>query len=140
MVNVENYQPGNDLYWEVAVLDPEGYIWQYHHIDKNTIPQAIKDAFAEYKANPTTGRLHRPEHLHRQHRLLDGGYVRLPLQPHPPEHPGGWRGVHQRHGISPAADRHGRSRDSSTIGLLKNNTVTAGNTVSGDYGLYVRAK
>ena len=28
----------------------------------------------------------------------------------------------------------------TTIGLLKNNTVTAGNTVSGNYGLYVRAK
>src|SRR4030042_3657281 len=30
VVNIENYNPGWDLYWEVAVLDPYGNIWQYH--------------------------------------------------------------------------------------------------------------
>ncbi len=39
VVNIENYKPGWDLYWEVAVLDPDGYIWQYHHIDEPTIPR-----------------------------------------------------------------------------------------------------
>ena len=55
VVNVENYQPGQAIYWEVAILDAEGYVWQYHHIDRNTIPQSIIDAFEAWKANPTTG-------------------------------------------------------------------------------------
>ena len=50
VVNIENYQPGNSLYWEVAILDPEGYVWQYHHIDRNTIPQSIFDKYNEWKA------------------------------------------------------------------------------------------
>lgn len=44
VLGVINYVPGNDLYWEVAILDSEGFIWQYHHIEKSSIPQAIKDA------------------------------------------------------------------------------------------------
>ncbi|NLB18828.1 MAG: hypothetical protein GX825_08915, partial [Syntrophomonadaceae bacterium] len=55
VVNIENYQSGNDLYWEVAILDAEGYVWQYHHIDRNSIPQIIHTRFAEWKANPATG-------------------------------------------------------------------------------------
>lgn len=55
VVNVENYVQGYALYWEVAILDPEGYVWQYHHVDRNTIPQAILDAFQAYKADPATG-------------------------------------------------------------------------------------
>jgi hypothetical protein len=55
VVNIENYRPGWNLYWEVAVLDPDGYIWQYHHIDELTIPQAIWDAFAAYQADPIIG-------------------------------------------------------------------------------------
>ena len=35
------------LYWEVAVLDPDGYIWVYYHIDKRSIPQQIWDKFAD---------------------------------------------------------------------------------------------
>lgn len=45
VVNVENYVLGNGLYWEVAILDNDGFIWQYHHIEKSSIPQKIKDAF-----------------------------------------------------------------------------------------------
>ncbi len=54
VVNVENYG-GSKWYWEVGILDPEGYVWQFHHLDPNSIPQAIKDAFVAYQANPTTG-------------------------------------------------------------------------------------
>ena len=45
IVNIENYA-SSDLYWEVAVLDTHGFLWQYHHVDKNSIPQKIKDAYS----------------------------------------------------------------------------------------------
>ncbi len=44
VVNIENYRPGI-YYWEVAVEDLDGFLWQYHHIEENTIPQAIRDAY-----------------------------------------------------------------------------------------------
>jgi|GEM_PF-868884 len=44
VVNIENYMPGS-AYWEVAILDDQGFIWQYHHIDHDSIPQAIHLAF-----------------------------------------------------------------------------------------------
>ena len=44
VVNVENYGPG-PAYWEVAILDDNGFVWQYHHVDRSTIPQAVLDAF-----------------------------------------------------------------------------------------------
>jgi hypothetical protein len=55
VINIENYQPGWDLYWEVAILDPDGYIWQYHHIEEPTIPQYIWDKYYEYLADPING-------------------------------------------------------------------------------------
>ena len=58
VVNVENYSSGHanaHLYWEVAILDPEGYVWQYHHVDKDSIPQTVHDAYAAWQANPATG-------------------------------------------------------------------------------------
>lgn len=44
VLGVTNYVRGNSLYWEVAILDKDGFIWQYHHIDHSSIPQAIVDA------------------------------------------------------------------------------------------------
>jgi murein DD-endopeptidase MepM/ murein hydrolase activator NlpD len=35
------------LYYEVAILDPDGFLWEYHHVDEPTIPQAVKDAYAK---------------------------------------------------------------------------------------------
>ena len=64
VVNIENYNPGWDLYWGVAVLDPDGYIWQYHHINQFTIPQYIWDKYAEYQVDPINGGIHFPRHLH----------------------------------------------------------------------------
>jgi subtilisin-like proprotein convertase family protein len=55
VVNVENYNTPPALYWEVAILDPEGYVWQYHHVDRESIPQSIFDAWNAYRANPATG-------------------------------------------------------------------------------------
>ncbi len=45
IVNIENYG-GSDAYWEIAILDDEGFIWQYHHVDHESIPQAIHDALS----------------------------------------------------------------------------------------------
>jgi hypothetical protein len=138
VVNVENYTPGNDLYWEVAVLDPEGYLWQYHHIEVGSIPQLIYNKFAEYKANPSTGGFipantyignivywptvtfgERFNHIH-LNILGAGGYV---------------------NGFA----FHTLLNDTSgpqiqAIGLLQNNTIVSGSTVTGPYSMYVRAR
>lgn len=54
VVNVEQYSY-SELYWEVAILDPEGYVWQYHHIDQPSIPAAIHAAYAAWQADPVNG-------------------------------------------------------------------------------------
>lgn len=45
IVNIENYMPGDDAYWEVAIIDKDGFIWQYHHIERDSIPQSIFEAY-----------------------------------------------------------------------------------------------
>lgn len=45
VINIENYVPGDGAYWEVAILDEEGFIWQYHHIDRESIPREIFEAY-----------------------------------------------------------------------------------------------
>lgn len=44
VVNIENYSSG-PAYWEVALLDEDGFLWQYHHIDRDSIPEEIWQAF-----------------------------------------------------------------------------------------------
>ena len=44
VVNISNYGPG-PAYWEVAILDDAGFLWQYHHVDHDSIPENIWDAF-----------------------------------------------------------------------------------------------
>ena len=139
VVNVENYTPGSALYWEVAILDSQGYVWQYHHLDNATIPQSIRDAWAAYKANPATGGYvpantyigdivywtvtsfgYRFNHIHLN--ILAAGDVYLnPLE-----------------FLNPMADT--QSPEIQAIGLLNGDTVVSGNTVSGSYGLYVQAR
>jgi hypothetical protein len=45
VINIENYMPGDDAYWEIAILDEAGFIWQYHHIDRDSIPEPIFYAY-----------------------------------------------------------------------------------------------
>ncbi len=47
VVNVENYVPGNPLYWEIAILDDQGFVWKYHHVAKASIPAEIQAAYAQ---------------------------------------------------------------------------------------------
>ncbi len=138
VVNIQNYNSGS-LYWEVAILDPQGYVWQYHHIDTNTIPQAIKDAYSAWQANHATGGF-----------ISAGSFIGKNVQ---------WTvstfGYYFHHihlNILAAGDVYINplefftpSYDTQTpeiqqIGLLKENTIVPGNTVSGSYGLYVRAR
>jgi hypothetical protein len=141
VVNIENYQPGNSLYWEVAILDPEGYLWQFHHIDEPTIPDGIWDKWYEYLADPINGGFvptdtyigsivwwpvgypGAPTNFHHIHLNIlgeDGAYING-LEFH----------VDLMDPVSP---------ELYTIGLLQNGQVFPGNQVTGEYGLYVRTR
>jgi len=139
VVNIENYNPGWDLYWEVAVLDPDGYIWQYHHIDMPTIPQLIWDKFAEYQLDPEHGGFIDPDtyigdiiewpvwsfgkqfnHIHLNILAAGGVYVN----------------GFEFHNPLPDAD----GPEIQAVGLLQNGQVYAGNEIEGSYSLYVRAR
>ncbi len=45
VVNIENYQPGNPMYWEVAIQDDEGFVWKYHHVAKDSITAEVQASF-----------------------------------------------------------------------------------------------
>jgi len=45
ILGITNYEPGIDAYWEIAIQDEEGFIWQYHHIDHDSIPASIFEAW-----------------------------------------------------------------------------------------------
>ncbi len=45
IVNIENYVAGNPMYWEVAILDDEGFVWKFHHVARETITKEIQDAY-----------------------------------------------------------------------------------------------
>ncbi|MEI6833025.1 MAG: peptidoglycan DD-metalloendopeptidase family protein [bacterium] len=53
VVNISNYGPG-PAYWEVAILDDAGFLWQYHHVDRDSIPQTVWDAYRN-KGRITSG-------------------------------------------------------------------------------------
>jgi hypothetical protein len=44
-VNIENYYPGRKHYWEVAILDDEGFVWKYHHVEEKSITSLIKNSY-----------------------------------------------------------------------------------------------
>jgi len=139
VVNVENYTAGNDLYWEVAILDPEGYVWQYHHLDKNTIPQLIKDAYAAWKTNPSSGGYVPPN-------TYIGDIVYWTVTSF------GYRFNHIHLNIFGAGDKYlntlefhtplndNQAPEIQAIGLLNGDTLVSGSVASGNYGLYVRAR
>lgn len=143
VVNVENYSPGSALYWEVAILDEEGYVWQYHHINRVTIPQAITDAYTAYLANPESGGMvaansHignivywtevsfgvRFNHLH-LNILADEDIYLNPLE-----------------FLDGSVNIDTQPPVIQEVGLLSGNTLLSGNLISfgSDYSLYVRAR
>ncbi len=139
VINIENYRPGWDLYWEVAVLDPDGYIWQYHHIDEPTIPQYIWDKWYEYLADPINGGFIDPD-------TWIGDIIEWPVWSfgkqfnHIHLNILGAGGVYcngfEFHVPLPDTD----GPEIQAVGLLQNGQVYAGNEIEGDYSLYVRSR
>ncbi len=142
VVNVENYGSGGPLYWEVAILDPEGYVWQFHHVDNTTIPQEIHNAYQAYLNDPDTGGFVDPN-------TYIGGIVNWPVESF------GFYFHHIHLNILAAGDifinplefhNPGNYVDTQEpviheIGLLNGNTPMQGNTVSKGtpYSLYLKA-
>jgi hypothetical protein len=131
VVNLENYRPGNALYWEIAILDDEGFVWKYHHVDRKSIPEEIVTAFKKgerVKAGTLLGNVVRwpittyGEVFHHLHLLVvakDGQYVNPLLM------------------MEPLADT--KAPVINKIGLAKNHSPIAGNEVRGPHALYLDA-
>ncbi len=139
VINVENYQPGWDLYWEVAILDAEGYVWQYHHIDQPTIPQAIIDAYQAWLVDPIGGG-------YIQANTYIGDIIFWPVESF------GYRFNHIHLNILADGDVYLNPLEFHTllndtqvpeiqeIGLLNGDTIVNGDIATGNYGLYVRTR
>jgi len=131
VVNIENYVRGNHLYWEVAILDAEGFVWKYHHVAKESIPQAIHDAYKSgvvISEGALLGNVVRwpissfGEVYHHLHLLVvgsDGKYINPFLM------------------MEPLADN--QAPTISKIGIAKNHRPTEATEVSGEHAIYVEA-
>jgi hypothetical protein len=131
VVNVENYQPGNPLYWEVAILDDEGFVWKYHHVNRQSIPTEIMSAYkigAKVAAGALIGNVVRwgissfGEVYHHLHLLVvakDGQYINPFLLMEPLSDT-----------LAPVIKK---------IGLAKNHRPISGTEVSGPHALYLEA-
>lgn len=131
VVNIENYQPGNPMYWEIAILDDEGFVWKYHHVDRKTIPAEIFQAYkngGSVKAGTFIGNVVRwpvssfGEVYHHLHLLVvakDGKYINPFLM------------------MEPLSDT--KAPVIKKIGLAKNHRPIQGNQVSGAHSLYLEA-
>lgn len=131
VVNVENYITGNPLYWEVAILDDEGLVWKYHHVQRESIPADIHAAFKSGKKIQSGTLLGTVvpwsqssfgETYHHLHLLVvgkDGKYINPFLL------------------LGPLADT--RPPVIERIGLAQNHRPIEGNEVRGDHALYLQA-
>ncbi len=127
VVNIENYMP-SDAYWEVAIKDDDGYLWQYHHLDRTSIPESVWQAFRSHSKIDAGSRLgeiyywdvstfgERYHHLH-LNVLGEGGVYLNPF--------------------SFLEDLDDSSAPQfARIGLLKNGRAVNGSAVSGDYSIF----
>jgi len=139
VVNIENYQPGNYLYWEVAILDPDGYIWQYHHIYEPSIPQFIYGKYNEYLIDPVNGGFIDPD-------TYIGDIVEWPVWSYGKQFNHIHLNILGAGGVyvngfefhNPLPDTVGP--EIQGIGLLQNGQIIPGNNVEGNYSLYVHAR
>jgi hypothetical protein len=139
VINIENYNPGWDLYWEVAVLDPDGYIWQYHHIQMETIPADIWQKYNDYLADPINGGFI-PENT------LIGNIIEWPVWSFGKQFNHIHLNILAAGGIfvngfefhTPLADNVGP--EIQAVGLVQNGQIHPGNDVLGSYSLYVHAR
>ena len=44
VIKVSNYNNGIPAYWEIAVRDDDGFVWQFHHVERNSIPEVVFNA------------------------------------------------------------------------------------------------
>lgn len=131
VVNIENYIRGNHLYWEVAIQDEEGFVWKYHHVAKESIPQEIHSAFSsgeKIAAGTLIGNVVRwpissfGEVYHHLHLLVvgsDGRYVNPFLMMEP-----------LADTVAPVINR---------IGLAQRHRAIEGNVVKGEHAIFVEA-
>ena len=131
VVNIENYVWGDPHYWEIAILDAEGFVWKYHHVDRKSIPEQIHKAYKEggsipagtfignvYRWSVTTyGELY--HHLHLLVVAKDGKYINPFLM------------------MEPLADT--AAPVIRKIGLAKNHRPIADNEIRGPHSLYLDA-
>lgn len=131
VINIENYVRGNHLYWEIAILDEEGFVWKYHHVSKESITQEIVNA---YKTGtkilegtlignvvkwPTTSFGEVYNHLHLLVVAADGRYINPFLM------------------MSPLNDT--QAPVINKIGLAKNHKPIEGIEVKGEHSLFLEA-
>lgn len=131
VVNLENYVWGNSLYWEVAILDEDGFVWKYHHVDRKSIPQEIENAYKNrswVKEGTLLGNVVRwpittfGEVYHHLHLLVvgaDGKYINPFLL------------------MEPLADT--KSPIIEEIGIAQNHRPSKLTRVSGPHALYLKA-
>lgn len=126
VVNIENYIRGNALYWEVAILDAQGFVWKYHHVAKESI--AVKNGELVKEGSlignvvrwPISTFGERYHHLHLLVVAKDGQYIN-PL-------------------LLMNALEDTSSPVISTIGIAKNHKPQIGETkVKGPHALFVEA-
>ena len=131
VVNLENYVSGNPLYWEIAILDDEGFVWKYHHMLRSSIPKEIETAYAQGGKIPSgtvLGKIVKwpvssyGEVYHHLHMLVvgsDGQYINPFLM------------------LEPLVDT--KAPVITAIGLAKNHKPVSGSTISGSHALFVEA-
>jgi hypothetical protein len=132
VVNAANYNGGSPLYWEVAVLDDDGFIWQYHHIESSSIPAAVKKAFqtggrvekGDYIGNvvnwPVTTYGERYHHIHLNILDKDKNYV------------------NPFYFLDELTDT--QAPQILEIGFVRKDKIVPGNHISGDYNLYLKVQ
>lgn len=131
VVNIENYVKGNPLYWEIAIQDDEGFVWKYHHVAKDSIPQEVESAFKN------NGKI--------AGGTLLGNVVRWPISSFGEVY-------HHLHLLVVAADKtyvnpflmmepltDTKAPVITKIGIAKNHKPTDANEVKGEHALFVEA-
>jgi hypothetical protein len=131
VVNIQNYIEGNPMYWEVAILDDEGFVWKYHHIARNSIPKEIEAAYAsggKVAEGVVIGNIVKwrvssfGEVYHHLHMLVVGSYGQY---------------INPFLLLEPLADT--KAPVIKSIGLAKNHKPVSGNSITGAHALYVEA-
>lgn len=129
VLGVNHYMAGS-AYWEVAIQDDDGFIWQYHHVDHDSVTPAVYDALhngTRLAEGTKIGEVYywevvsfgeRYNHIHLnvlgKNKQILNGFAFLP----------------------PLADTVGPQI--VDIGLLQNGEKVEGNSVSGKYTLYAQ--